>query len=408
MFCLLILGIGTGLLLASACAGPTTREWSVPKEAILLEELKQHELAEQNLLDHRQRLHEIAYPLLRAGVPLCSTDLRYDIGLVIGYGDLGSVEVLSVAAGSPADSAGIEPGDALLGVHGIGVPSGNGAAEGANAALREAAHSGARTLIEVSRAGHEIYLKNGTHISGTITQQHLEESPDGLVRLTSGDETRTYNRVYTIESAEGQARAYRDSEIAETSFGRRIGFAVGRELVCGYSVEVVLDPSLNAFADGRGIYVNSGLMRYLSDDALRVVVAHELAHNAMGHLSTKQSNQAIGAIGGALADIAYEATTGVSTGGVFSGQGANAGAQSFSQEFEIEADYVGLYFMALSGHEVAESANVWRRLALESPDGISLSSTHPSFAARFLIMEEAIAEIEHKMSSGEVLLPEGR
>lgn len=41
--------------------------------------------------------------------------------------------------------------------------------------------------------------------------------------------------------------------------------------------------ALNAFADGDPIYVTTTMMRFAEDDELHVVLARELAHNAMGH-----------------------------------------------------------------------------------------------------------------------------
>jgi hypothetical protein len=40
---------------------------------------------------------------------------------------------------------------------------------------------------------------------------------------------------------------------------------------------------------------------------------------------------------------------------------------TFSQDFEREADYVGMYLLARSGRQVAGAAGFWRRMAQESP-----------------------------------------
>ena len=48
------------------------------------------------------------------------------------------------------------------------------------------------------------------------------------------------------------------------------------------------------------------------------------------------------------------AVAGVNTGGDFMRIGAEAGAGAFSQDFEAEADYVGVYLMARGGYDTIE------------------------------------------------------
>jgi predicted Zn-dependent protease len=150
------------------------------------------------------------------------------------------------------------------------------------------------------------------------------------------------------------------------------------------------------------------MMRFAgSDDELAVVVSHELAHNAMRHMDAKKKNATLGAILGATLDVAA-ASQGVNTGGGFSQQGAQAGARSYSQDFEREADYVGMYILARAGRPYADAPNFWRRMGQESPGSIRYASTHPTSAERFIRLDKTVAELKAKLASGAPLLPEAK
>src|SRR5690606_30817710 len=57
--------------------------------------------------------------------------------------------------------------------------------------------------------------------------------------------------------------------------------------VCSYAVHVTNEGILNASADGKAVYVEQTMMRFAEDHELAAVVAHEIAHNAMGHIDAK-------------------------------------------------------------------------------------------------------------------------
>ena len=152
--------------------------------------------------------------------------------------------------------------------------------------------------------------------------------------------------------------------------------------------------------------IPTAMMRFAArEDELAVVVAHEIAHNAMRHIDAKKKNATFGALLGAILDVAA-ATQGVNTGGEFTSQGAELGAMTFSQDFEREADHVGMYILARADHHTNTAADFWRRMAQESPGSIKFASSHPTTAERYLRLEQAAAEIEGKRAAGQPLLPE--
>ena len=166
------------------------------------------------------------------------------------------------------------------------------------------------------------------------------------------------------------------------------------------TVHLVSRDEVNAYADGHNVFITKGMVRFVEDDTeLSLVIAHEIAHNCMMHIEAKTKNT----LWGTLFDIAA-AAYGVDTGGAF---GQMAGG-TFSQEFEAEADYVGLYVMARAGGDIENAPYFWRRMAAEHPGSIrqSHSASHPATPERFAALDVAVTEIQTKQKAGAVLLPE--
>lgn len=106
---------------------------------------------------------------------------------------------------------------------------------------------------------------------------------------------------------------------------------------------------------------------------------------------------------GAIFDVLL-ATQGINTQSL----GAKTGAQAYSQEFEKEADYQGLYYVARAGYPVENAAMFWRRMGVEHPPSIqaSHSASHPSTPERFLGLTTNAEEIVRKRTAGLPLQPE--
>lgn len=199
-----------------------------------------------------------------------------------------------------------------------------------------------------------------------------------------------------------------DVELTLNRGGNLLTVRVTPAADCGYDFQMVDDDSLNAAADGRTIYLTRGMLRFVrTDEELALILSHELAHNAMRHIEAQLQNSMVGTTTGLILDL-LAASAGVNTGGAFTDAGSDIGRLMFSQEFESEADYVGLYFMARAGFSIEGAENFWRRMAAESPRGIRFAYTHPTTAERFVGLEAASAEIALKVSSGEELRPNMR
>jgi hypothetical protein len=176
---------------------------------------------------------------------------------------------------------------------------------------------------------------------------------------------------------------------------------------CNYSIELMSHDDFNAFSDGRRIVVFTGLFNHVPDDReIAVIVGHELAHNILRHREKKEGNAAIGGAAGLLVDIGLLAV-GINTQGAFSQAAMEVGAKAYSQEFESEADYLGVYMLARAGFEIGVAPDFYRRMGVQHPSSQNKTyfSTHPSTAERAVSVNQTISEIQDKANRKEALLP---
>jgi len=170
---------------------------------------------------------------------------------------------------------------------------------------------------------------------------------------------------------------------------------------CLFPVFLAANDAVNAFADGDKVHVTTGMMGFVgSDDELALIIGHELAHNAMNHIGKQRGNRMAGYIVGSVLDVFLGGT------GAFARLGEQVAAGVHAQDFEEEADYVGVYYAARAGYDVKGAADLWRRMATSNPTAIHLAgSTHPSTAKRFLGVEATADEVVRKVAEGEPVRP---
>lgn len=232
----------------------------------------------------------------------------------------------------------------------------------------------------------------------------MDSLPAALVGIRVGDEIvkidgrraglgqSGFDRFWTMYEESIKNNGTIDLEILRN--GETLNFRLSPVSVCDYGLHLAISDQVNAFADGENVLLTTGMLRFTeSDDALALIVAHELGHNIMGHIRKKKRNSLLGGLIGAV----VKTTTGIDA--IENLMGVGAGA--FSQDFEAEADYVGAYYASRAGFNLTEGVNLWRLMATEHPQSIDLmGSTHPSTARRFLSIENTIKEIENKRIEG--------
>jgi predicted Zn-dependent protease len=79
---------------------------------------------------------------------------------------------------------------------------------------------------------------------------------------------------------------------------------------------------------------------------------------------------------------------------------------AYSVEFEREADYVGAYYAARAGYDLAGTEEFWREVGITHPNEIRFSKTHPTTPLRVIQMREVAAEIADKKRRHLPLVPE--
>src|SRR5262249_54829491 len=140
---------------------------------------------------------------------------------------------------------------------------------------------------------------------------------------------------------------------------------------------------------------------------LAYVLGHEMAHNVLAHLDRRKSNATVGALVGALVDIGLLVGGGVDTQGALTQSAASVGRRAYSQEFEREADYMSLYFMAKAGFDATKAPDMPRKFSAVDPQltQSSYGASHPSTPERAANLELAMQEVAEKIIRHEPLVP---
>ncbi len=134
--------------------------------------------------------------------------------------------------------------------------------------------------------------------------------------------------------------------------------------------ELVLfkDDTPNAFAlPGGKVGVNTGILKITRNEAgLATVIGHEIAHLTARH-GAERASQTLGLqVLGAIADAALAQNAAGARQGVMQayGLGAQLGVLlPYSRVHELEADELGMLYMARAGYDPKEAIAFWERFA---------------------------------------------
>ncbi|MHC4138972.1 MAG: M48 family metallopeptidase [Planctomycetota bacterium] len=339
-------------LLASGC-GTTLKQVNVSDEAVKIEREKQEDIAFSRFMDKQDHLYSISYPMLVASGELFPEKVKPAYGFRLHDQDLYG-KILGKEYKETAVRHGI---DEHVTVRYVYTES---PAELADLLV------GDRVL-----AINEQSLDDENAIAAMVIVDKLDYPEERLLEL--------------LIEREGQTKK----------------LALDGIPACKYSVHMVNDDTVNAFASSKRVLITTGMIRFCeTDKELAFVVGHEISHIALGH----QAKSVVNSIPGMILDIIILTLAGVDTGGTF----GNLSSLVFSKAFEQEADYAGLYILARAGYDITGAANFFRRMAIEHPGAISgnFLATHPSTPERFVSIENTVREIDEKRQNGESLIPE--
>jgi Zn-dependent protease with chaperone function len=187
-----------------------------------------------------------------------------------------------------------------------------------------------------------------------------------------------------VQPADAVGAAFADGE-AEVEIRRgveRLSVTVHAEQGCASRFEIVRSGGRQGWADGRVVQVTLALVDYASDDAeLAAVLAHEFAHNLLGHRIRL--------------DAAHVER------GFFGNFGRNA---RNIRETEIEADRMSVYLMDRAGYDPEAAVRFWQRFGRGGLNFLG-SPTHPNPGSRIALLESEIAAIRTARAAGRVPEP---
>lgn len=169
----------------------------------------------------------------------------------------------------------------------------------------------------------------------------------------------------------------------------------------GYNWEFNLiknDTTQNAWCmPGGKVVVYSGLLPITKDEnGLAVVLSHEIAHAVARHGNERMSQELAVQLGGvALSEAVKNKPSETQT--IFNtayGVGSQLGVMlPYSRMHELEADRLGLIFMAMAGYDPSTAVPFWERMStLANAKPPEFLSTHPSDARRIAEIKKALPE----------------
>jgi len=193
-----------------------------------------------------------------------------------------------------------------------------------------------------------------------------------------------------------------------TKVGRKIASAVETYLRSnGYESEIsnfqwefhlVKSSEVNAFCmPGGKIVVYEGILPITRDETgLAVVLGHEVAHAVAKHANERMSQQVAVQYGSAAVGLATSGSSSAVQNIASSvyGLGTQLGVMlPYSRKHELEADKMGLIFMAMAGYDPRQAESFWTRMSQSSGGANSeLMSTHPSDEHRIQDIRKSLPE----------------
>lgn len=167
----------------------------------------------------------------------------------------------------------------------------------------------------------------------------------------------------TLDAALSDGRA----RLTVARGGARLTIDLKGVTACKARFQLVPGNDADAVANGTWVQLSTRMAGFAtSADELAAVLAHELAHNALGHRK------------------------------------ATARIQRLQ---ELEADRLMPYLMVRAGYDPNAAVVLWRRFLAKRLGGLFPSATHPPWAERLRAVEAERARIAALVSRGDTVLP---
>lgn len=226
----------------------------------------------------------------------------------------------------------------------------------------------------------------------------LPGSPAAEAGLRAGDVIEKIS-WHQLPSGERASAAMQQILQREASVGAPMAFHLRRgeqrlaidivpRLQCDFDLILTQSDQINAFFDGRKVYVTHGLTRFIGDDSeLAAVVGHVVGHASRGHEGASSSTadviERLDAF--QLATMEQEDRDRLLAAGI------TPEARPFSQAQEIEADRMALELMSRADTPLGALAELWRRLAEVKSGAVLLRDFHPVTPERLEAIEDLVS-----------------
>lgn len=208
-------------------------------------------------------------------------------------------------------------------------------------------------------------------------------------------------KVVSASSADAQRvkRIGANIQNAVTQYMNANGFG---EQIKGYKWEfnLIESPEINAWCmPGGKVAVYTGILKVTRDDAgLATVMGHEVAHAIAQHSAERASDMLKAQLGGAIIGVATSGQSAATQDAInqLYGLGAQGGyILPNSRKQELEADKMGLSFMAMAGYNPQNAIGFWQRMAeagAGSQKPPEFLSTHPADDTRIAQIQKDLPE----------------
>ncbi|KAJ1642619.1 metalloendopeptidase [Coemansia asiatica] len=216
-------------------------------------------------------------------------------------------------------------------------------------------------------------------------QMHLEDSPTGrrrFINVSPAREKQAGHRAYQEVLAQ-----YRwQLEPRGSPLDRYVRRVAERIVVVtgmheSWEIHVIRSSEKNAFVlPGGKIFVFSGILPVAAnEDGLATILAHEIAHQYARHSAEKLSQASLLQVALVVASLFVDPNV------LQMGQAMGSLLLELpnSRQCELEADQLGLYFMAMACYDPRQAVGLWQRMkAAELASPPQFLNTHPSTDSR--------------------------
>jgi len=235
---------------------------------------------------------------------------------------------------------------------------------------------------------------NGCSTAPITDRRQFKIIPEGKLNKQAAQ---IYEKIKEKEKMSGDKKTLNEikniGKKMEDSISEYFSVSNIEDPTIGFNWEYILiddDKVKNAWCmPGGKIAIYTGILEITKNtNGLAAVMGHEIAHAVAKHSIERASRGVLLNTGTQLIDIftggklsQVNRVTGMNTVGLLSQIGI---MNPFSRTQESEADYLGMIFSSLSGYDIRETKELWKRMKA-SKKGKEVSefmSTHPSSDTR--------------------------